>query len=326
MVEVNIQNKRILYISTIWFHYDKLVINKLIELGGIVDTFRIDIDSIYLDIYEKLRLSHAQDAFVKKYYDQILLKKDYDYVLVRYGFQLEAERIEKLRILNPKAKFINFHWDSIKPQYNYCPIIKYFDKVYSFDYRDCQNHEDIEYLPLFYMDEYATCENNEDNKKIDILFVGSWRNTERYNLINLTQKMCKENNLRFHYYLYSPLKTQIYFYKDHGLIQKEATSKILSHTEILKLFAISKTVIDFPSSFQTGLTMRCFETLAAGLKLITTNRSIIAEPFYNPEFINVIDTANFTLDIDFIKKTPTSSMIMPLKDYSLRNYINKLLQ
>ena len=55
-------------------------------------------------------------------------------------------------------------------------------------------------------------------------------------------------------------------------------------------------------------------------------KNIANEPFYDPEYINIIDINNFTLNIDFIKNTPTRSMDEKIKNYSIGNYINKLLQ
>ena len=103
-------------------------------------------------------------------------------------------------------------------------------------------------------------------------------------------------------FLHLSIKDQYKLFKK-GMLPREAKSKSLSHKEILNYFARALCIIDFPSSFQTGLTMRTFETLAAGKKLITTNKYITNEPFYNPEYIQVIDTDNYRLDVDFIKKS-----------------------
>jgi len=36
----------------------------------------------------------------------------------------------------------------------YLAIVPFFDKVYSFDRKDCETHEKLHYLPLFYTREY----------------------------------------------------------------------------------------------------------------------------------------------------------------------------
>lgn len=326
MEKINLFNKRILYIGPVYFHYDNFIIKKFIELGALVETFELYPSSLYFKIIRKLKLPLLK-KFKKEYYNKLLLFDNFDFVLVRHGDVLEEKLLEKLRKINPNARFVNFHWDSIKPDYNYVSIIKYFDKVFSFDLMDCQTYENINYLPLFYIDEYANYRKNETShkKEIDLLFIGSWRNEERYSIVKKTDKICKENQLNFFFYLQYSFKNQFHSFKK-GIIAKDARNKSLTHKEILDYFSKSNCIIDFPSSFQTGLTIRTFETLGAGKKLITTNKNIINEPFYNPEYISIIDTSNIKLDIDFINKAPISSIDEMMENYSIKNYIYKLLQ
>ena len=330
MKEINLFNKKILYIGPASFHYDKYFVKKLIESGASVtahDLKNLNPDDLYSRVINKLKPQN-KEIHKRNFYNQILSGNNYDYVLVRQGYQLDTGFLSKLKSFNPYAKFINFHWDSIRPQFDYLPIVRYFDKIFSFDVKDCRDYPAINYLPLFYLDIYG--EFNEKNKntdkdiKNDLLFVGSWRNMERYNLIKQTEDFCKKNRLSFRHYLYFSFKNQFYSFK-RGIVPKKARSKKLSHKEILKLFATSNAIIDFPSSFQTGLTIRTFETLGAGKKLITTNENIANEPFYDPEYIDIIDMDNFNLNIDFIKTTPINSMDEKIKNYSIGNYINKLL-
>lgn len=325
MKEIDLLNRRILYIGLMDWHYDIKMVEKLIELGAIVDSFNL---GIFSRIINKLTLSNVH----KYLYDlnkQLFLKKDYDYVLVHYAMQFDGDFFTKLRRLNPNAKFINFHWDPIEPGYDYTKTIKYFDKVYSFDYKDCQDYSNIKYLPLFYLDEYEKFRINKINikKEIDVLFIGNWTNYKRYHLVKKIENLCSQNKLRFYFYLYFSFSIQsIIYIIRKGIIPYESKHKLLSHNEILNLFAITNTVIDFPSSFQSGLTMRTFETLGAGKKLITINKNIRNEPFYDPEYISILDINNLKLDVDFIRHAPLSSIGEKINDYSIKNYINRLLQ
>jgi hypothetical protein len=325
MDKVNIFRKKILYIGNLWFHYDQCLVDKLKQLGGSVDCFELDLTDPCYYIARKLGL-HKAESYKTNYYNKLLLRNGYDYVLIRHGYQLEPAIVMQLRVVNPDARFIGLHWDSLRPEYNYLPIIDYFDKVVSFDYKDCHDNSKINYLPLFYIDDYgATDVSKSASRDIDVLFIGAWRDKERYDLVKKTAWICKSLNLSFFYYLYSPLIEQFYSIKNHGVIQKEAKTRKLSHKEIIELFSVTRAVIDFQNSFQTGLTMRCFETLASGLKLITTNGNIINEPFFNRDFIYITDKKDLQLDYDFIKNTPKTSIRESLKEYSLENYIYKLL-
>jgi hypothetical protein len=324
--EINLLNKRILYLGPMPFHYDLAFVNKLREMGAVVDYFQMYPYSFYFKIIDKFKLP-GEANYIKKFYEKIISERDYDYVLMRFKMCFDVEFLMKLKELNQNARFINFHWDSIKPEYDYINTIKYFDRVYSFDYKDCQDHPEVGYLPLFYLDIYEeSCENEkEEANKIDLVFIGNWRDHERYNLIKTIDKKCEENKLKFYYYLYYPIKPQFDAIRS-GFIAHESKLRLLSSKEIVKILSTSNTVIDFPSSFQTGLTMRTFEALAAGKKLITTNKNVIREPFYDPEYISILDTNNFFLDVDFLKRTPAHPIKEKIKNYSIGNYINQLLQ
>ncbi|NDP27601.1 MAG: hypothetical protein GZ087_09280 [Flavobacterium sp.] len=327
MNQIDLKNKKILYIGSKSFNYDQFLVEKLENFGANVVFFQIDITSIYFRTIKKFGLPGI-NSYKNNFYNNMLLGKNYDYVLVRYGHQLSEEFLGKLRSANPNAKFINFHWDSITALYNYLHIIPYFDKVFSFDVKDCQTYREINYLPLFYLDCYGEFRKNDTDKltNIDLLFIGSWRNQERYHLIKLTEEFCRQQGLHFYFYLHFSLLAQLDSIRREVIIAKQARYKTLSEKEILNLFARSNTIIDFPSSYQSGLTIRTFEALGAGKKLITTNKNILKEPFYNPEHISLMDVNEFNLDVDFIRNKPVSSIEESIGNYSIGNYISKLFQ
>ncbi len=323
-LKVKIENKHILYIGPIYFQYDQYLIKKLKQLGAHVDAFELFLNTRKFKLIRKFSPLKAIE-YKDKFFNRVFLnkKQHYDYILVRHGHELSAEYFQKLKSLNPNAKFINFHWDSLKPRYDYLHIIDSFDKVYSFDPKDCQEHEKINYLPLFYLDEYAQCINKSKND-IDLLFIGAWRDQERVDLITETNNLCRKLDLSFYYYLFLSLEEQLNFIKK-GEIAKYSKSKSLSHHQILQFFSKSNTIIDFPSSFQSGLTIRTFEALGAGKKLITTNKNIAKEPFYNPEFIDIIDAKKLHLNKDFIREIPKICIKDRMAGYSLESYIEKLI-
>lgn len=324
MNQPDLKNKTILYVGPMNPNYDQYLVDKLNGLGASIEVFQINITSIYYKTIKKFGLPGI-DSYKNNFYNKMLVKKNFDYVLVRNGHQLSVEFLKKLRSSNPKARFINFHWDSISPLYNYLHIIPYFDKVFSFDMKDCQTFPEINYLPLFFLDFYGEFRKNGSGKlfDIDLLFIGTWK-SERYHRIKLTEELCRKHGLRFYFYLHLPFMYQMDLIRRNRIIPKQAKCKTLSIKEILGLFSRTNTIIDFHSSYQSGLTIRTFEALGAGKKLITTNKNILKEPFYNPEFIRVIDVNNFQLDVDFIRNKPVSSIEESITNYSIGNYISKL--
>jgi hypothetical protein len=328
MNKVDLKNKKILYLGPVFFTYDQYIIKKLQELGADVTPFELYLTSFEFKLIRKFKKSKV-DSYKEAYYNQALKNGDYDYILVRHGYQLNERFYLNLRKVNHNARIINFHWDSIKPAYDYRHLIKHFDKVFSFDYNDCKTYKELTYLPLFFVDSYGNFAKKNNylsaDFKYDLLFIGAWRNTERYNLIKKTQKLATRAALSFYYYLHLSLKDQYVSIKE-GINPKESKSKLLSPKQIHNLFSESNCIIDFPSSYPTGLTMRTFETLGAGKKLITTNKNIKKEPFYDEEFINVIDPDNLILDIDFIKSLPNKTIKEKMNNYSIESYIYNLLR
>jgi len=316
---------RILYIGPSQPAYHDAFIAALKQKGE-VDYFPFFVEKPYTRNISKLGLYPKKEVAEKEYYARLLTYKNYDFILVRHGFQLDNGIYTALKSNNNNAKFINFHWDSLKNSYNYLGIINHFDKIYSFDVKDCQEHRRIEYLPLFYIDQYKALKNSSSTniQSTDLLFVGSWRNMERYQLILKTKQFCDNNRLRFKYYLHID-KFKYVNALLKGKFIKEVQFKLLSHEEIVRLFSDTKVIIDFPSSFQNGLTMRSFEALGAGKKLITTNKNIINEPFYDQSVVSVVSQDNLKLDIDFITNTVFPNDFPNLDAYSLHNYIARLL-
>ena len=69
--------------------------------------------------------------------------------------------------------------------------------------------------------------------------------------------------------------------------------------EILEIYKQSFAVLDIELNIQNGLTMRTFEALGSGKKIITTNTEIKKYPFYNENNVFVIDRENIVLQKTF---------------------------
>lgn len=247
--------------------------------------------------------------------------------------------LDYLRKKNPNIKMYFFHWDLLKthnPRYfDYFPK---FDKVYSFD-RDDAKRYGFEYYPDFYIDGG----NSEAELKYDLTFIGTFHNDDTLNrprLIYLVDKFCKENNLKSFIYLRmedieptkSPIK-KLYrkvkrrkfnkivdFYKESGIFKEER----LTIDQVDKIFNESKVLFDVAHSDRQGMTLNCITALAKGKKLITANKRIVDEPFYDPANIYVIDEENPQLDMEFFN-TPVRPVDMSYlrMDNWLRHIINQ---
>tara|TARA_B110000977_G_C10965411_1_gene450225 strand:- start:697 stop:1116 length:420 start_codon:yes stop_codon:yes gene_type:complete len=82
---------------------------------------------------------------------------------------------------------------------------------------------------------------------------------------------------------------------------KKLNFKSLSIDEIIKYYEDSSIILDINHPNQRGLTMRTFEALGAGKKIITTNKEIKKYSFYNSNNIFVIDRENIELEKAFFE-------------------------
>ena len=70
----------------------------------------------------------------------------------------------------------------------------------------------------------------------------------------------------------------------------------LNVSQIVGLYKKSDVILDINHPSQKGLTMRTFESIGAGKKLITTNSEVKRYCFYNPNNILVIDRENIEVN------------------------------
>ncbi len=312
-------NKKVLFICTPFHEYPKRIKEAIESLNGSVDMFFVERRSIIstfllntnLKLYNKFRI-YQQNRILKK-----IKNINYDYILIQYPFFLTHEFFQKLKKTNLKSKFINYNWDSIEAR-DYTPYIQYFDKVFSFDSYDCSLNSNIHYLPLFFTNDFNTL--SIKAKKYDLVFIGGIGDSEnRYEFVCKIEKECNLKGIVFYKYLYcsfnfyikSLLKGKIY----HGVRFKKLTL-----SEIAALYKKSLCVIDYQNFKQKGLTMRTFEVLGSGCKLITTNDRILSAEFFNSKIISTINRNKPEIDKEFIFRS-ISNDHYSVQTYSINSWI-----
>lgn len=324
----NFTNKRILYIGKAFFDYHIEIKSMIMEKGAKVDFFPTEKYTFLYSLF-KLCGSHFFRFYNAQYERKILTRISgikYDYILMIQGHQFSHDFYMKLKLFNPDAKMIMYHWDSIAT-HNYLEFIRYFDRVLSFDMKDCYHQKDIKYLPLFYTKKYEILNEiieHEAEKPIDILFIGSLAKYHRYSNLKKIKKICDEAGLIFHCHLYVSRVQFIQFLLRGKLLNSIINFKKLSSNEIVSLMKQSKSILDISNNYQNGLTMRTFEVLGAGIKLITSNKNIQSQPFYDENFISIIDFNNFKLDINFLNNTKAEMRKNWMLNYSLDQWIDNV--
>lgn len=323
--------KRILLSCPSFRGYDKAIENKMKEIGYDVVSFN-DIPQTqlhkklinYPSLKVKLRplLKYLEERNERRILRNIK-NQQFDYVIIIKGTYLTDVFYRGLKKQNPNAKFIMFQWDSLVNygkflNKNYLNYKKYFDLIYSFDPRDCENHSELKYLPLFYTDEYADVRNTpvESTIEYDLFFIGG-NHRNRFKIIFDIYANAKREGLKCKFLLLGGVKHKV---PDDGAIA--FIDAPLSHNQIVDYFTKSKVAIDIQSSAQDGLTIRTFEALAAGKKLATSNTWIKKEPFFNPDNIFVFDFEKPYIPQTFVKKDVKP---LDISDYSVESFIKKLI-
>jgi spore maturation protein CgeB len=206
----------------------------------------------------------------------------------------------------------------------YLDIIPFFDRVYSFDRKDVEAHANLNYLPLFYCETYEQLANATPAAvhDIDLLFIGTLWELRRYDYLKRLIDICAIHDIRFHHYLRCSCRLYCRTLMK-GRVLKDVRFRSLGQRDIVEYFRRTRVVIDLPHLFQTGLTMRVFEALGAGRRLITTNKYIRQEPFYDDQYISIIDPDSLAIDVDFVKQA-TIRRNPKIEEYSISNWLKTL--
>lgn len=287
------KDSKILFIGPVFFNYHEHIINELKVLG--FDVIAFDEKRVNL-VYRLLKnISHFLFEQYNLIYEKKILKKTlefkFDYFLLIRGEHTTIEFLDKLRNNNPNAKFIYYQWDSVKNNLNSIKICSKFDKCFTFDMKDSKNYNTFKYLPLFYLPEYKKIRESKNVITNDVVFIGTYQ-IERYEQVLQFNSYCKQNNIKFRYYLYLPFLQYLKLILLKQRMFLDIRTKMLSEYEVFEMLKGTKAVLDLPSVYQNGATIRTFEALAANKKVISSNLSLISEIFFNKDYIRFFNLNN----------------------------------
>lgn len=303
-----LSNKKILFFSVQTFNLEKEIKKKLEELGAKVDYFdeRPSNNSFVKGIIRIKRNFYQKK--INSYYKRILLETKneiYNYLFVNRGEVVPEFFLHSFKKDHPECECIFYTWDSFTNHSHPTKILKYFDKKFTFDPDDAVKFG-LSFRPLFYLDSFKSVNNKIDEKlKYDLLFLGT-AHSDRYTISSRVKEWCDLNNLSSYcyYFIHGRL---VYFYKKQFdksfqlFDYKKLSFESLTTKQILALYKDSKVILDINHPGQKGLTMRTFETIGAGKKMITTNSEIKKYPFYDSNNIYIIDRNNVALDKNFFE-------------------------
>lgn len=272
---------------------------------------------IYNDKYlKKFKGVNLKDIREGKVIIDDLKKSEIKYdIFLKIGCVYLAENV-LIYLKKISKNLISYHWDSSKKidKCNFLLEKKYFDKICSFDKEDVEEFK-LKYFSNFY------CENADSIMKIqyDIYTMISKTEEKRESILKEIAKICLLKNITYDITLYD---SKIHETKKELI---KITNKTISLNEMLEKEKKAKVLLEILHTLNKGCTFRTFDCIGMRKKLITNNKDIVNEDFYNPNNILIIDEKNINVPREFIDSPYEDLPEEIYEKYSLENWIKQLL-
>lgn len=284
-------------------------------------------DQLEMNYYYSFKKKLFKNSFMKRmnqYIDSIINENKgmkFKKIIIILGYDFTKGMVERVKKNFPHAETIYYTWDSVATYPNIITFINCFDRVYSFDDEECKKYG-FQFLPLFYVRRLQA-----ETTKYDYSGVMSYFPNKDKNLRMILDAVPKDATSKLHLYV----KSKIYFlylklvYHDFVTIGiNDISTEKLSKSDTLQVFSESKAVIDCPLVTQHGLTIRTFEVLSNGVKLITTNKNIKLYDFYTSENIFIVDEKTSIIPKAFFESQYNENKYLSEK-YSVDMFSRRLL-
>ncbi|MCH8518041.1 MAG: hypothetical protein LAT68_17225 [Cyclobacteriaceae bacterium] len=193
--------------------------------------------------------------------------KQFDTVII-FAPCTELELISYIKKKNANVRIIYWYWNPVFgigiPDNNTINNVE----LWSFDSNDCIKYG-MSFNTTFYFKEIKIPENRIE---YDSIFVGKdkGREAELKSIVEILNSQ--------------ELKTFLYLIPDRPNSKK----KKIPYNQYLEILSKTKTIIDITALGQSGLTLRPMESIFFEKKIITTDITISAQDFYNPQNIFIL--------------------------------------
>lgn len=301
--KIDFTGQRILLVCPRFFSYEERIAADLRSRGAQVDLlpdrpFASPVFHLVARVWRRAVL-----PVTNRHYRRLLKgfgDRRYDHVFVVNGQTLSMQLLKDLRRANPAARFTLYLWDALANRRGALELLSHFDRVFSFEPSACERYG-LTFRPLFFDPAYAA--GHAGANEFAISFIGT-AHTDRYPTVRMLDSRLLAGQPRF-WYLY--LKARWVFLamrlsrRSHrDAREDEFRFEPLPHMESARIFWQSRAILDIEHPRQEGLTMRTFEALGAGKKLVTTNRNITRYRFYDPARVCIVDRRDPRIPEEFL--------------------------
>ena len=245
-----------------------------------------------------------------------LPQKKFDYCLVIRGDLIPEFVIKHARSIS--NKMVDFQLDGLSVSSKILDYQKYFDRIFVFDPEDVKRHPsfNLVFLPNCYFGETDFTQPSE----IDLLYIGQFLEKRHQQLFSIHNYL---ESQQMHYSSYTSLYQGRDFIPLHHKILHHKIST--TYQENIDFVKKSKTLIDFKRDEHDGLSLRFFEAMQYGKKIITDNFSVKNYDFYHPNNIFVTNYVNLEGLVDFLQSPYQSLPSELVEKYTFKNWINTIL-
>lgn len=329
--------RRVLLISVKFMSLYQDIIRELENQGYDVSFLEdVNFNRNYYNLHRRgNQYFHVFQGKYNRYYWQKKIKENkidyrFDYLLCIDGFSLiNSGFIDFLETYNPSIKKILYLFDRTYQNYRFDLLFSKFDKIYSFDLKDCKEYG-LNVLPIYWI----PCDNSD--KIYDIFGFGTYMKN-RFQLFKYVDAISQEKGLNSFIKLYLPEKKESIISKIRDKIRgnsipKEVySSPLLTHStmppyKFREYLGSSHIVLDTHDILQDGLTARFMWALGSGANIITTNKAARKYPFYNDKKILIVDLNNLKLKPEIFDYNESGGYLPSLiNQYRIDNWIKTIM-
>lgn len=316
--------KKIFIISRKLYGYEKIIKRELEKQNYKVTFYDYDeakkyrkIKNPFFKLYNNLILRKLFGVNLKNIMEEKGRLRDLSKLDNNYDVIIKIGRVfikEEVKLLKEKGKKLICHyWDTIS--YDELDKFeldkKYFNKISSYDQENCKEFK-LKYLPNFYFEEETIMK----KELKDIYCITS--DFTKKELLERINEYCIKNKIKADINLV-----------DEKLSQNKSNIKILERgielEQMIKECKETKAILKIIRDRNRAPSMRTMDCIGLRKKLITNNKSIIKEDFYNSNNILIIDENNINIPNEFFL-TPYEELSRNIYEkYNLKNWLKELL-
>jgi hypothetical protein len=322
--------RKVLFITPDYMDYTSIILDGITDSSN-AETFLITttgkkLKFAYRNIFHRIQNFFSKLILNKNqknlFYNKVIRERLETIFKELQGFDdvfiLRPDLIKKhLPFIKKHSKrMIAYFWDSFARIPEGRDTIQYFDKFFSFEPKNVKDHN-LLFLPNFYSPDLAA--NKDSEPQFDLSYVAS--SDDRLP----TLERILDSLIHLH------LETNINIVAAETMANKNEKSirwftDVLPRKETIRIMNNSRVLLDIAQPKQEGLSFRIFEAMKLEKKIITTNRSVTAYDFYDPNNVFVWENENTIPARDFFTSPYSPLPAEVFTKYSLQKWISTIFE